>query len=230
MGGEFLEETESLNFHDAQKDEEFNHVQSFRYRYIKRMADSLLALIGLVPCLLISVPVAVLILCTSRGPVFYREYRIGRYGNLFQIFKFRTMYTGEARARRLEASEHSALQLRCTHKGHRDPRVTPIGRILRRWSVDELPQILNVIRGEMSFIGPRPIVAAERKFYGEDFSTYCLVKPGLSGLWQVSGRSTTGYGKRVHLDCRYVRDWSPVLDLAIFFRTIYVVVTAHGAC
>lgn len=225
-----LETVESQTFPQARTEGMFDQVQTFRYRIVKRMADSLLALVGLVPCVLIGVPVAMVILCTSRGPVFYREYRIGRYGNPFRIFKFRTMYTGEERGKRLLESEHTSLELRSTHKGHSDPRITPVGRILRRWSLDELPQIVNVIRGEMSFIGPRPIVDAERKFYGESISTYCMVWPGLSGLWQVSGRSTTGYGKRVHLDCCYVKEWSLGLDSAIFFRTIYAVVTAHGAC
>jgi lipopolysaccharide/colanic/teichoic acid biosynthesis glycosyltransferase len=230
MSDEILEEPESLTLVHARKAKEFDQVQTFCYQIVKRMTDSSLALIGLVPCALIGVPVAVLIRCTSHGPVFYREYRIGRYGKPFLIFKFRTMYTGVERGRRVLESEHTSLELRSTHKSPRDPRVTPVGRILRRWSIDELPQIINVVRGEMSFIGPRPIVDAERKFYGEDFSTYCLVQPGLSGLWQVSGRSTTGYEKRVHLDCRYVKEWSLALDLDIFFRTIYVVVTAHGAC
>jgi lipopolysaccharide/colanic/teichoic acid biosynthesis glycosyltransferase len=105
-----------------------------------------------------------------------------------------------------------------------------VGRVLRRWSIDELPQILNVLKGEMSFIGPRPIVDAERQFYDQDFRYYCMVRPGLSGLWQVSGRSNVDYGKRVLLDCRYAQEWSLALDVAIFFRTIYVVATAHGAC
>jgi lipopolysaccharide/colanic/teichoic acid biosynthesis glycosyltransferase len=205
-------------------------VETFRYRIIKRAFDCLLAAVGLLPLVLIGAPAALLIFVSSSGPIFYRENRIGRHGKTFRIFKFRTMYVGVERGQRLLEAVHTSLELRSTHKSLYDPRVTPVGKILRRWSIDELPQILNVLKGEMSFIGPRPIVHAERKFYGNGFCLYCMVRPGLSGLWQVSGRNNLSYERRVLLDSRYVKNWSLNLDLAIFFRTFRAVVTARGAC
>ncbi len=110
-----------------------------------------------------------------------------------------------------------------------DPRVTPIGRFLRKWSFDELPQILNVLRGDMSLVGPRPIVNSEAARYGEVFDLYTSVKPGITGLWQVSGRNNTTYEERVRFDAYYVRNWSPWLDAYILARTLMVVVQRTGA-
>lgn len=202
----------------------------FRYRVIKRGVDLLLVAISLPFCLPICGLLALLVRCSSSGPIFYREYRLGQFGKPFRIWKFRSMYTGEERGRQLLESEYSSLELRSTHKGCNDPRVTPIGRILRRWSLDELPQLINVLRGEMALIGPRPIVDAERKLYSGYFPFYCAVRPGMSGLWQVSGRSRVSYDERVLLDCRYVQEWSLVLDAAILFKTFHAVVAARGAC
>jgi len=219
----------SLNLIERRRRRGENPVLTFRYRIVKRGMDCLLAGIGFIPVVLIGIPVALLIWFTSHGPILYREHRIGLHGEKFQILKFRSMYTGEEQQRRLEQTKHTGLQLRCTHKGLDDPRITPIGQVLRKWSLDELPQIFNVLRGDMSLVGPRPIVEAERKFYGEDFSFYCLVRPGISGLWQVSGRSNVGYEDRVSLDSRYVTGWSLKMDLAILVKTVSTVVTAHGA-
>ncbi len=114
-------------------------------------------------------------------------------------------------------------------KGGHDPRVTSIGRFLRKWSIDEIPQLLNVVRGEMSLIGPRPIVESEAKFYGDLFVYYLAAMPGLSGLWQVSGRSQLGYEERAELDASYVKSWSPNSDMSIFFRTFSAVLGRAGA-
>jgi lipopolysaccharide/colanic/teichoic acid biosynthesis glycosyltransferase len=202
----------------------------FRYRVIKRGVDLLLVAISLPFCLPICGLLALLVRCSSSGPIFYREYRLGQFGKPFRIWKFRTMYTGEERGRRFLELQHTSLELRSTHKSPRDPRVTPVGRILRRWSLDEIPQLINVLRDEMALIGPRPIVEAERKLYNGYFSFYCAVQPGMSGLWQVSGRSKISYDGRVSLDCRYVQEWSLMLDAAILWKTFYVVATARGAC
>ena len=202
---------------------------SFRYQVEKRLLDILFALLFLSPCLLAGTLVAVLVRCSSRGPVFYCESRLGRSGKPFQIWKFRTMYTGEERQRRLKDAQHSELDFRSFHKRDFDPRVTPVGRVLRRWSLDELPQLFNVLRGEMSLIGPRPIVAAESNLYGEDFPYYCAVRPGLSGLWQVSGRSNLSYPERVKLDRSYVHNWSLGMDLEILLKTIPTVLKTDGA-
>ncbi len=116
-----------------------------------------------------------------------------------------------------------------THKLQRDPRVTPLGRILRRYSLDELPQIWNILRGEMSLVGPRPIVTEEVEKYAERFNCYCAVKPGVTGLWQVSGRSVLTYDERVALDCRYVNEWSLWLEAKILLRTLPAAYNADGA-
>jgi lipopolysaccharide/colanic/teichoic acid biosynthesis glycosyltransferase len=116
-----------------------------------------------------------------------------------------------------------------THKLKDDPRVTRVGRFLRKTSLDELPQLWNVLRGDMSMVGPRPIVAAEAAKYGPAFGLYTQVLPGLTGLWQVSGRNDTQYSRRVELDCHYIRNWSAARDLAILFRTAGVIVRGRGA-
>jgi exopolysaccharide production protein ExoY len=226
---DLVKTSSSLDFVKQRTGATDSPVLTYRHRIVKRVVDCSLAGIALIPCTLIGVLVALLVRFSSRGPIFYREHRIGRHGKKFRIVKFRTMYAGEERRRRLQQTKYSGLELRCTRKGLDDPRITPIGQVLRRWSIDELPQIINVIRGEMSFIGPRPIVDAERKFYGSNFSLYCVVRPGISGLWQVSGRNNVGYEDRVSLDSRYVTEWSLKLDLAILVKTFSTVVTAHGA-
>lgn len=204
-------------------------VHSLRYKVDKRILDVLFAILLLPPCLVVCTLLAVLVRCSSRGPVFYREFRIGRNGEPFLIWKFRTMYIDAERQRAPEDAERTELQLRSFHKHDGDPRVTPVGRILRRWSLDELPQLINVLSGEMSMIGPRPIVAAESKLYGEDFPYYCAVRPGLSGLWQVSGRSDLSYPERVKLDRSYVHNWSLAMDLEILLKTIPTVLKTDGA-
>jgi undecaprenyl-phosphate galactose phosphotransferase len=204
-------------------------VHSLRYELDKRLLDVLFAVLLLVPWLLVGTLLAVLVRCSSSGPIFYREFRVGRNGKPFQIWKFRTMYTGVERQRALEKAQYTELDIRSFHKRDVDPRVTPVGRILRRWSLDELPQLINVLRGEMSMIGPRPIVAAESKLYGEDFPYYCAVRPGLSGLWQVSGRSNLSYSERVKLDRSYVHNWSLTMDLEILLKTIPTVLKTDGA-
>ena len=204
-------------------------VHSLSYTVDKRLFDVLFAGLILIPCLLVGAPLAALVKCTSRGPVFYREFRIGRNGEPFLLWKFRTMYTGEARRQALRKSPHTELQIRCFHKHNHDPRVTPIGRMMRRWSLDELPQLINVLRGDMALIGPRPVIAAECTLYGEDFPYYCAVRPGLSGLWQVSGHSNLSYQERVKLDRSYVHNWSLALDLEILLKTIPTILKTDGA-
>lgn len=208
---------------------EIDRISTFQYRVIKRGFDLLLAVVSVPFFLLIGVPMAILIRISSHGPIFYREFRIGQYGKPFCIWKFRTMYEKEEQEQRMREAKCTDQDHSRLYKHLGDPRITPIGRTLRRWSLDELPQFLNVLRGEMAMIGPRPIVEEERKLYGPGFDLYCSVRPGISGLWQISGRSCLGHGERVLLDCQYVRDWSLTLDLTIFLKTFRVVVTAQGA-
>lgn len=205
-------------------------IQSWRYTLVKRGIDLLLSSLILV---LFAVPgciIAALIALTSRGPVFYREMRIGRYGYQFKIWKFRSMYLdGDHRSRMSHHESSEAHLFWRMRKSSLDPRITTIGRFLRCWSLDELPQLINVLNGEMSLIGPRPIVEAEIGPYGKLISAYIEVTPGLSGLWQVSGRSNIGYAQRAELDARYARTWSLVQDFNIFLRTFPAVLRRIGA-
>jgi Undecaprenyl-phosphate galactose phosphotransferase WbaP len=175
--------------------------------------------------------IAALIRLGSPGPVFYGQERIGRLGRRFKAWKFRTMLPAadEVLARHLEENPHLADEWKANHKLKRDPRVTWIGRFLRATSLDELPQIWNVLVGEMSLVGPRPIVAAEIEKYGEFYEHYVQVLPGVTGLWQVSGRNNTTYEERVSLDVYYVRNWSLWLDVYILACTAKVVLLCEGA-
>jgi lipopolysaccharide/colanic/teichoic acid biosynthesis glycosyltransferase len=205
-------------------------VDSWRYQYVKRAFDFLCALILVIVFAIPGALITAAILITSRGPVFYREQRIGRNGRLFHIWKFRSMHQKAAQHEYMAGSQTGGqlLQWRM-HKQGKDPRITSIGRFLRCWSLDELPQLFNVLRGEMSLIGPRPIVESETAIYGDRLSFYLTAVPGLSGLWQVSGRSDINYKKRARLDTLYVKSWSLRADIGILFQTIPVVLCRKGA-
>ena len=207
-------------------------VLSFRYRVLKRSLDFGCASILSAILLPAAVVIAACIKLTSKGPVIYREKRIGRYGVPFTIFKFRTMHT-KAQLSELLGKEFTREQLaswRTDRKNDRDPRITAVGQSLRRWSLDELPQLLNVIRGDMSLVGPRPVVQAERDRFGSyGGDLYDLALPGISGLWQVSGRSDLSFDKRVDLDSQYAREWGISRDLWILLRTLPAVLSKRGA-
>ncbi len=175
--------------------------------------------------------IAIAIALTDGTPVLFRHRRIGYRGQEFYCFKFRTMVLdGDGiLSKHLETNPSVAEEWRTTRKLRNDPRVTWIGKILRRTSLDEIPQLINIARGEMSFVGPRPIVSAEISRYGEHFPIYCSVKPGLTGLWQVSGRSNTTYEQRVALDVEYVRSCSLLLDLKIALLTVPAVLLRKGS-
>jgi lipopolysaccharide/colanic/teichoic acid biosynthesis glycosyltransferase len=147
------------------------------------------------------------------------------------MWKFRTMCVNSAEVLEDYLARHpeAHAEWNQTHKLRRDPRITPLGALLRRYSLDELPQLWNVLMGQMSLVGPRPIVASEVEKYGDCFDCYCRVKPGLTGLWQVSGRSELSYDARVALDCEYVERWSLTKDLLILLRTFSSVVNQDGA-
>ena len=205
-------------------------VDTWRYRYAKRAIDITFSLIMIAAFALPGLVIAIAIGATSSGPVFYREKRIGRGGRLFRIWKFRSMHRNAAQKARIADTEGGAKILEWRmHKHLRDPRITKIGGFLRKWSLDELPQLLNVLTGDMALIGPRPIVEAEAVLYGKLISAYMSVTPGLSGLWQVSGRSHIDYDKRAKLDAQYVRTWSLSTDFMILLRTIPAVLRRIGA-
>jgi len=172
----------------------------------------------------------VLIRLDSPGPAFFTQERLGKDGRTFRIVKFRTMrIDAEARlGRLLEKDAACARQWQKKQKLEDDPRITRVGYWLRRTSIDELPQLANVLRGDMSLVGPRPIVRSEVKKYGGHYRTYTYVRPGLTGLWQISGRNSTGYARRVALDVAYVRNWSIYMDLWIVARTVLEVLRLSG--
>lgn len=200
-------------------------------RFLKLVMEVLLSatvILALFPLFLLLIP---LIKFTSPGPVFYRAPRLGQNGKEIQVWKFRTMY--EDADSRLEEllSANPALreQWERDFKLQDDPRITPVGNFLRKTSLDELPQFWNVLTGTMSIIGPRPIVQDEVKYFGKYYDLRMRVKPGITGLWQVSGRNDTGYQLRVMLDTYYIMNWSIWMDYYIFFKTVYIVLMRKGA-
>ena len=201
-------------------------------RLEKWLLDKMLAVFAFVGLLPFFVIIPLLIKLTSRGPVFYRQTRLGKGGEPIRVWKFRSMYDdAETRLEKiLSADAVKKAEWESNFKLTDDPRVTPLGKFLRRTSMDELPQLFNVFAGEMALIGPRPIVAKEVVYYGEDYEIFSRVKPGVTGLWQVSGRSETDYVRRVALDTYYVLNWSPWLDIWILFRTVFAVLSMKGAC
>lgn len=199
--------------------------------FIKRGLD----LTAGIALLFLLAPLMLLIVALIRtgdgGPAFYRQTRIGRGGRTFRCWKFRTMACDADEAlRQLLASDLAAArEWSESQKLTLDPRITPVGSFLRRSSLDELPQLFNIIAGDMSFVGPRPIVAAERERYGEAFNHCFSVPPGLTGLWQISGRSDCSYATRVSLDSQYASEWHLLLDAKILVRTVPAVLTQKGS-
>jgi Undecaprenyl-phosphate galactose phosphotransferase WbaP len=200
-------------------------------RFTKRMVDLGFALSVGVCLLPVIALISLMIRLTTSGPVFYSHQRIGKHGRRFRAWKFSSMLPNADQVLEQYFEQHPDLRLEWTlnHKLKRDPRVTTIGAWLRKTSLDELPQLWNILRGEMSLVGPRPIVQSEIEKYGDTFRTYLRVTPGLTGLWQVSGRNNTSYAERLAYDRYYVQHWSPWLDLYILMRTIKTVILCEGA-
>jgi exopolysaccharide production protein ExoY len=197
----------------------------------KRVIDSFLAGLAVTALLPLFALLFLAIKFGSPGPVLFGHERIGLRGQTFRCWKLRTMVTdGDAVLQAyLAANPEARIEWEETRKLTNDPRVTALGHVLRKYSVDELPQLINVLRGEMSFVGPRPVVVDELERYGPHAQAYLSARPGITGLWQTSGRSDTSYENRVALDDRYVRDWSFGEDIRILFRTIPVVLGARGS-
>ena len=175
--------------------------------------------------------VAAAVKICSRGPILFGHTRIGRHGKKFKVWKFRTMHVNSDAILReyLEKVVTAKIEWERDQKLRKDPRVTWIGRILRTSSLDELPQIWNVLCGQMSIVGPRPIVEAEISRYAEVFRLYAATKPGITGLWQVSGRNDLTYEDRVRIDQFYMRHWSPWLDAYILAKTVVALLSRNGA-
>ena len=206
---------------------EYKAAQSLAKRALDITAG-LTLLFLLAPLMLL---IAGLIRAGDGGPALFNQSRIGRSGKSFRCWKFRTMACNadEALQRLLVEDPAAAQEWAANQKLTRDPRVPAVGAFLRRSSLDELPQLFNIVVGEMSFVGPRPIVAAERERYGEAFSHCFSVPPGLTGLWQISGRSDCSYATRISLDSQYASEWHLMLDAKILWRTVPVVLMQRGS-
>ena len=198
---------------------------------VKRVFDVAIASAMLFCALPAMFFIVVIMFSTDRGPVFFAHERIGHKGRRFRCLKFRSMIVNsqEALERHLEMFPMAKLEWEATQKLRSDPRITRLGSFLRETSLDELPQLINVIRGDMSLVGPRPIVQAEVARYANDITAYASTRPGITGLWQVSGRSDVDYDQRVQLDAQYVREWTFFGDMMILLRTVKVVISRTGS-
>jgi undecaprenyl-phosphate galactose phosphotransferase len=200
------------------------------FRILKRAFDvfvsGLLLLVGSIPLVFVA-----LLAASDGASPFYSQARVGRHGRAFRLWKFRSMTVdADLRLRRLLDADPAARQeWERERKLRHDPRITPVGRFLRRSALDELPQLWNVFKGDMSLVGPRPVVESELERYGEEADAYLLVRPGVTGLWQVAGRNDVDYARRVALDAWYVRHWSFWNDLVVLFMTIPALLTRRGA-
>lgn len=211
--------------------------QSLSYRenvcggLIKRAFDIVLAVVAIVLLLPLFIGLALAVKLSDGGPAFFGQTRIGAHGRAFRIWKFRSMVPdAPARLREyLESNPHAAEEWKLYRKLKCDPRITPLGRILRKYSVDELPQLFNILMGDMSFVGPRPVDQSECALYGNSFAHYLRCRPGLTGLWQVSGRSDTSFNRRVTFDRYYAMRWSLLLDFVLILKTVPVAISGRGS-
>ena len=199
--------------------------------FIKYCLDFILAIILFVLLFPINLIIILILKIFTKGSVFFKHKRIGRNGKEFVLYKFRTMK--ESRDKILNEYfikyPEAKLEWKNNHKLRNDPRITQVGYFLRDFSLDEIPQILNIIKGDMSFVGPRPIVREEIEKYGIHFNNYKRCRPGLTGLWQVSGRNDTTYKERIDFDMYYIKNKSFLLDMKILLKTIPVVLSRKGA-
>ncbi len=200
-------------------------------RMLKRMMDLFLLFLSAPLSIPLMLLIAAAVKFSSPGPVFFRHKRIGRNGKPLAVLKFRSMFPdAEEKLHTLLASNPAYREeWEKYQKLSDDPRITPVGRFLRKTSLDELPQLWNILKGEMSFIGPRPVTKEEMPKYGESFDYVFSVKPGLSGLWQVSGRSDVDYDERISLDSYYIQNWSIWMDVWLVARTVFVIFSGKGA-
>lgn len=220
-----------LDFSDILGLQVKNNLLSRSSQLIKRSIDVLVSFLGLVVLSPLLGAIALSVTIGSPGRVFYRQKRLGWKGKEFTLLKFRTMHLNADRVLKTELERNPELKQEWDHyqKLRNDPRITPAGKYLRKFSLDELPQLLNVARGEMSLVGPRPIMLNQRELYGQTISEYEQVRPGITGLWQVSGRNGTSFVRRAELDDEYIQRWSVWLDIYILLKTVRVVFQRNGA-
>ena len=222
---------QALDFHGMAGLSVWNKLLLPRARFAKRVIDLTFCLLMASFCIPLITLISVLVFLDSGRPIFFSQRRLGRHGKTFLIWKFRTM------VRNAEQLKHSQLlqdpgvrkEWTETQKLQNDPRITRVGRVLRKTSLDELPQLWNILKGEMSLVGPRPIIHEEVTKYKSAYTLYVRATPGLTGLWQVSGRNRTTYEERVACDTFYVRNWSVWLDVCVLVKTVMVIITGDGA-
>lgn len=198
---------------------------------IKRAFDVVVAVSGMAILSPLLLMLAALVKISDGGSIVYGHRRVGRNGTVFRCWKFRTMVENGDEVLRAHFTRNPKdhEEWVATRKLQNDPRVTRVGAVLRRLSLDELPQIINILRGEMSFVGPRPVVQDELELYGNSVFYYLRTRPGLTGLWQVSGRNDVSYGARIAFDRHYVENWSFAYDLQILARTVPAVIASRGS-
>lgn len=203
------------------------------YKITKRAIDIIGAIIGIILLIptIILVYIARKILKEDQGPLFYKQLRYGKNGKIFKLYKFRSMCinTDKKLKEYLDNNEDAKNEFEKTHKLQKDPRITKLGNFLRKTSLDELPQMINILKGEMSFVGPRPVISEEVEEYGVNKDKFLSVTPGLTGYWQVNGRSNTTYEERMLMELYYVENCSLWLDTKIFFKTFITVFKKEGA-
>lgn len=198
------------------------------YVYIKRIIDCIISSIALILLLPIFLIIAIAIKLDSKGPIFFAHTRIGKNGKPIKIYKFRTMVVNAEELIKKFTPEQMK-EYKKNYKLNNDPRITKVGNILRKTSLDELPQLINIIKGDLALIGPRPVVNAELEKYGENASKFLSVTPGLTGNWAANGRSISAYEERMQLELYYVDNISLKMDIEIFFKTIIAVIKREGA-
>ena len=225
-----LQETTINNINIMKKEKTNKKVLS---KFTKRIIDIIGSIIGiliLIPTTLI-IYLARKVLKEDKGPLFYEQLRYGKNGKVFRLYKFRSMCIGADKKLKeyLENNDEAREEFEKTHKLQNDPRITKIGNFLRKSSLDELPQMINILKGDMSFVGPRPVVEKEVEEYGTNKDKFLSVRPGLTGYWQVNGRSNTTYEERMKMELYYVDNCSLWLDIKIFFKTFITVFKKEGA-
>ena len=231
VGEEAILQETTINNINMMKKEKTN--KKVLYKFTKRIIDIIGSIIGiliLIPTTLI-IYLARKVLKEDKGPLFYEQLRYGKNGKIFRLYKFRSMCIGADKKLKeyLENNDEAREEFEKTHKLQNDPRITKIGNFLRKSSLDELPQMINILKGDMSFVGPRPVVEKEVEEYGTNKDKFLSVRPGLTGYWQVNGRSNTTYEERMEMELYYVDNCSLWLDIKIFFKTFITVFKKEGA-
>ena len=231
VGEEAILQETTINNINIMKKEKTN--KKVLYKFTKRIIDIIGSIIGILILIqtTLIIYLARKVLKEDKGPLFYEQLRYGKNGKVFRLYKFRSMCIGADKKLKeyLENNDEAREKFEKTHKLQNDPRITKIGNFLRKSSLDELPQMINILKGDMSFVGPRPVVEKEVEEYGTNKDKFLSVRPGLTGYWQVNGRSNTTYEERMKMELYYVDNCSLWLDIKIFFKTFITVFKKEGA-